>query len=373
VTQRELTLAPDTVELSSVLNPQVRRRAIYEAVLYTARLSGKARFSLPPDLASSGIDVSELDLSRAELRFGLSDPRGLRGNPFVNVNGQRLQLHPGDSTSANPGFFGWVDASRLISGGVAIEFSYELRGNGSLGLVPEAGDTSWKVISNWASPSFGGEFLPNERQIGSAGFNASYRIGNLAVGRSLVSSLEPPNGNMPATGSLAAAAANPQALVSLVEPVDPYSQVNRATKYGFLFIGLTFLALLMFDIVGGVPVSSVEYLLMGAALVLFFVLLLAFAEVIGFTPAYLLASSAIVGLNSSYASAVLGSWRRAAVIALLLVALYAVLYVLLTLEAYSLLIGSLLLFVALSGVMYATRHIDWSGVHQEVRAGSIAG
>ena len=123
------------------------------------------------------------------------------------------------------------------------------------------------------------------------------------------------------------------ASISLIQPVDLYSRVNRATKYGFLFIGFTFLALLMFDIIGGVRVSAVEYLLMGAAIVLFFVLLLAFAEVIGFTAAYIVASAAIAGLNTAYSAAVLGSWRRGYVIGGLLVGLYAVLYILLGLEA----------------------------------------
>jgi inner membrane protein len=158
------------------------------------------------------------------------------------------------------------------------------------------------------------------------------------------------------------------AQISLIQPVDLYSQVNRAAKYGFLFIGFTFLALLMFDVIGGVRISAVEYLLMGAALVLFFVLLLALAEVIGFTPAYVVASAAIAGLNTAYAAAVLRSWRRAALIGGLLVGLYAVLYILLSLEAYSLLIGSLLLFAALAGVMYATRRIDWGARREEPAA-----
>ena len=116
----------------------------------------------------------------------------------------------------------------------------------------------------------------------------------------------------------------------------------------------------MFDVIGGVRVSAVEYLLMGAAIVLFFVMLLAFAEVIGFTPAYIVASAAIAGLNTAYAAAVLKSWKRAYFIGGLLVSLYAVLYILLSLEAFSLLIGSLLLFAALAGVMYGTRRVDWS-------------
>jgi inner membrane protein len=168
----------------------------------------------------------------------------------------------------------------------------------------------------------------------------------------------PPTGNDAATPTDTRDSVQ-TASISLIQPVDLYSQVNRATKYGFLFIGFTFLALLMFDVIGGVHVSAVGYLLMGAALILFFVLLLAFAEVIGFAPAYVLAAAAISGLNAAYAAAVLGSWRRGSFIGALLVALYAVLYVLLSLEAFSLLIGALLLFVALAGVMYATRRIDW--------------
>jgi len=150
--------------------------------------------------------------------------------------------------------------------------------------------------------------------------------------------------------------------VGLVEPVDLYSKVDRSVKYGFLFIGFTFLAFLLFDVVGSARVASTEYLLTGAGLVLFFVLLLAFAEVIGFTAAYLVASGAVIGLLTAYSAAVLKSWQRARFIGALLVGLYALLFVLLNLEAWSLLIGSVLLFVALAGVMYATRNVDWSSV-----------
>ena len=152
------------------------------------------------------------------------------------------------------------------------------------------------------------------------------------------------------------------ASINLIEPVDLYSQVNRAVKYGFLFIGFTFLAFLMFDLVGSAVVAAAEYLLVGSGLILFFVLLLAFAEVVGFTLAYLIAAGAITGLLTAYSAAVLGSWKRAQMIAGLLGGLYAVLYVLLSLEALSLLIGSVLLFVALAAVMWATRKIDWSGL-----------
>jgi inner membrane protein len=365
--KRELTLAPEAVDLTSDVRPEVRKRSIYEAVVYNAQVAGRARFALPADIAGSGVDPSQMDLNRAELRFGLSDSRGLGANPRVSANGQALRLQPGGGSSGGRGFFAWIDASGLGAKPMAIDFAFDFRGNGSLSLVPDAGDTAWKVHSSWPSPSFAGDFLPSARRVGDKGFDASYRIGNLALGRSLVSSSDPAVAGTPAANA-SPAPQQQTAQISLIQPVDPYSQVNRATKYGFLFIGFTFLALLMFDVIGGVRVSSVEYLLMGAALVLFFVLLLAFAEVIGFAPAYVLASAAIAGLNTAYASAVLASWRRAAFIGGLLVGLYAVLYVLLSLEAYSLLIGSLLLFAALAGVMYATRRIDWGGKREEAAA-----
>jgi len=371
--RRELTLAPEAIELTSSIRPEVRKRSIYQAVVYGAQMTGKARFAFPPDLYRTGVDPGQMDMSRAELRFGLSDPRGLGANPQVKVDGKPLRLQPGGGSSGGRGFFAWIEADGLNARPIGVEFSFDLRGNEALSLAPQAGDTRWTVRSSWPSPSFGGDFLPASRSVAERGFTAVYRIGNLALGRSLVSTgdagaanvierVAPPSRTNYATTAPAADTGPVQtAQISLIQPVDPYSQVNRATKYGFLFIGFTFLALLMFDVIGGVRVSAVEYLLMGAALVLFFVLLLAFAEVIGFTFAYVVASAAIAGLNTAYSAAVLSSWGRAGFIGGLLVGLYAVLYILLSLEAFSLLIGSLLLFTALAGVMYATRRIDWGG------------
>jgi len=373
---RELTLAPETVVLKTDIQSQHRKRSIYEAVIYDAKVEGSARFAMPPDLARFGVTMADLRLDRAELRFSLSDPRGLGANPKVKVQNAPLRLQPGGGSTGGRGFFAFIDGLPLAFGGnIAVDYAFDVKGNGALSLAPQAGDTRWTATSPWPHPSFGGSFLPDERRVTDKGFSATYRIGNLALGRALVSTADAgavsevpaPNSMEPATRAVVGVdrGSVQTAEISLIQPVDLYSRVNRAAKYGFLFIGFTFLALLMFDVIGGVRVSAVEYLLMGAALVLFFVLLLAFAEVIGFTPAYVLASAAIAGLNTAYSAAVLKSWRRAAFIGGLLVGLYAVLFVLLSLEAYSLLIGSLLLFVALAGVMYATRRIDWGGRREE--------
>jgi inner membrane protein len=375
--QRELRLVPEAIDIATDIHSVPRKRSIYEAVVYGANFSGKARFAFPPDLQRHGVTAAAMDLSRAELRFALSDPRGLGANPRVSANGRPLRLQPGAGSDGGRGFFAWIDAAAMRGRPLAVEFAFEFRGNASLSLAPQAGDTRWRVRSAWPHPSFGGDFLPGARSVNDQGFDAVYRVGNLALGRSLVSTADagapspvermapPPPEVRYATVNAGAEGGLQSAHVSLIQPVDLYSRVNRATKYGFLFIGFTFLALLMFDVLAGIRISAVEYLLMGAALVLFFVLLLAFAEVIGFAAAYVVASAAIAGLNTAYSAAILKSWRRASMIGGLLVALYAVLYILLSLEAFSLLIGSLLLFAALAGVMYGTRRIDWGGAREQ--------
>ena len=266
----------------------------------------------------------------------------------------------------------------LLGSRSSVDFAYDFRGNASLSLAPQAGDTRWTVQLVLAEPELRRRFPAGARTVDDKGFEATYRVGNLALGRSLVSTGDAgasaaPRRRLRATADPDTPARSRTACrppqISLIQPVDLYSQVNRATKYGFLFIGFTFLALLMFDVIGGVRVSAVEYLLMGAALVLFFVLLLAFAEVIGFTAGLsrrlggdCRAQHGLFGGGARQLAAS-GVHRRPAR------RLYAVLYVLLSLEAFSLLIGSLLLFAALAGVMYATRRIDWGAARRaaEVR------
>jgi inner membrane protein len=374
-TTKELFLAPEVNNVSTDLTPERKRRSIYESVLFVAKNSGTARFALPSDFDRYGIPRGSLNLAGAELRFGVSDARGLQADSKVTVNGVARELQPGKGLAAsnNSGFFTFVDWDTTAP--LEVSYNYAIRGNKSLMLVPRGGETVWNVKSSWPSPSFTGDFIPNSRKIGDDGFTSTHKITNLALGQSLVTTEDngPPQNfsdygyaqtesieisrEAPAVGGASQAAA-----IGLVEPVDLYSQVDRAVKYGFLFIGFTFLAFFMFDVVAGARVAAAEYLLTGVGLVLFFVLLLAFAEVVGFMWAYLLAGGAITGLLTAYSAAVLKSWLRARVIGGLLVGLYATLYTLLNLEAYSLLIGSVMLFIALAVVMWATRQIDWSAV-----------
>ena len=364
---RELYVSPDKIELSSDLQPETKTRSIYEVVLYNTNVSGSATFKLPDDLDRYGVTRAQIDFTRAELRFGLSDARGLAGDNSVTVNGEAAKLQPGKGLgeTGDSGFFAFVDGSVLTDGEIKAEFDVKFKGHQSLTVVPHAGQTNWTVQSKWPHPSFVGSFLPKS-EVKPSGFTADYDIANLALGKSLISTeagqlVQPELINDHSYyGPTVESGTNSSVTVDLIDPVDLYSQVDRATKYGFLIIGFTFVAFLLFDLIGGIKISSVQYILVGVALVLFFVLLLAFAEVIGFALAYVAASVATIGLITAYSASVLSSWRKATIIGGLLTALYGAIYTLLSLEAYSLLIGSLLIFVALAGVMYVTRRLDWS-------------
>lgn len=375
--ERMLYISPAKNTVKTDIKPQERRKSIYSSVLFEAQVSGNAMFALPGDLPRFGVSREALLWERAELRVGASDARGLTKGGKLVANGKVLNVEPGKGPAATGGegffaFLSWDGAQPLV-----VDYAFGLRGSRSLSLVPRGGETSWQVSSSWDSPSFSGAFLPDSRDLGSDGFSARYAIDKLALGQPPVSSFDsgPPSidaeGGMimsdpgrisPQESAEQVSGSSRAVTVGLIEPVDVYSKVDRSVKYGILFIGFTFLAFLLFDIVGNARVAVAEYFLVGAGLVLFFALLLAFAEVIGFAWAYLVASAAIIGLLTAYSAAVLGSWKRARFIGALLIGLYALLYVLLNLEAWSLLIGSVLLFVALAGVMYATRNIDWGSV-----------
>ncbi|MXO95553.1 cell envelope integrity protein CreD [Erythrobacter aquimaris] len=362
----EIVLAPVQHSLETQLDTERKKKAIYETVVFSADMIGQARFELPDDLSGYEVTRDQLVLSEAQLRFGVSDARGLRGGAKASLGGETVELAPGQrARGEGSGFHGTYDWSE--SDALDLEYSYTLRGSRSLSLAPEGGDTRWNVTSSWQHPGFEGRYLPDTSDISDEGFSANWSIGTLAIGQGPAESpdAEIERRQMSEYAAVEEAAGVAWATIALVEPGDIYAQVDRSVKYGFLFIGFTFLAFLLFDVIGGARVAAAEYLLTGAGLVLFFVLLLAFAEVAGFALAYLIASAAIIGLLTAYSAAVLGGWKRAGFIGGLLIVLYAGLYVLMSLEEASLIVGSVAMFFALAGVMYATRNLDWSQAVRE--------
>jgi len=214
-------------------------------------------------------------------------------------------------------------------------FSLELGGSEAFAIQPLGGDTAVAMRADWPHPSFQGQFLPLRHELGAAGFSAQWKVSRYA------------------------AQDKEQLAVSFVEPAGLYQQLERASKYGFLFIGLTFAAFLLLELLRRLAIHPIQYALVGLALAMFFLLLTALSEHIAFGAAYAAATAACVSLVSAYLVRVLGSARIGLAFGAALAAVYAMLYALLRAEDYSLLGGALLLFGLLAAVMIATRRVDW--------------
>ncbi|UUZ51721.1 inner membrane CreD family protein [Massilia sp. B-10] len=297
---------------------------------------------------------STLKLGRAYLTLGIDDVRGIADFPKIDWNGSAVEFQQGSGLqSLRTGLH--ADLPSMELGGKA-GFSFQLKLNGieRQSFVPVAKNNTMTLGSNWPHPQFGGDFLPApSRTVDETGFHATWTIASLATGAQ----------QQLQDNELGADPAHLRKVdsfsVAFIEPVNVYSMAERATKYGLLFVALTFAAFFMFEVLKLLPIHPVQYLLVGLALVLFFLLLVSLSEHIAFVIAYLIASGACILLIAYYLAAVLGSWRRGLGFGTALTLLYGALYGLLVSENNALVLGSILLFAVLSGVMVATRKVDW--------------
>lgn len=353
-------LLPESLRVQSKASVETRQRGIHRVPVFRTATSFSATFALP-----SGLGLSKRDLAedpRAEVVFGVSDPRGFRAIPEVKVDGAKVDPRLG----AGPGWLEHAFSTPLpaASAGrrVAVDMSLELMGTDRLMFLPVGSVTDAALSSDWPHPSFVGAFLPDERSVSASGFRAHWKLPRFATGvdDAMARMQERMNQAVPGLADRRAAGFPDLALgVRFVQPVDVYVQSERAVKYGVLFVFLTFVAFFLFEILRRMAVHPIQYALCGAALALFFLLLVSFSEHLSFAVSYLLASGACVGLVSFYVGHVLRSVARGGVFGGLLGALYGFLYVILQSEDYALLLGALLLFVALAIVMIITRHVDW--------------
>lgn len=350
--QFERFILPSQLDINGTLEVGQRELGIYKAQVF----SGKSRFQGQFDLSAlATLRHPGMTLGQPYIAVGITDARGIRKVPVLRLGSRDVAFAPGSRLDLSPSgvnaplAFAWLDGLQSLP----FSFDLDLQGTSSMNYVPVGKSSSLMLTANWPHPSFLGSFLPVQRQVTADGFTAqwesSWFANNLGV--------EFPR--LMSSGSMEKIAAMPQFSTSLIETVDQYQLNQRSVKYALLFIGLTFLAFFLIEVLQQVRVHLVQYALVGIALVMFYVLLLALSEHIGFDAAYLLASAACVGQIGFYLSAILGSWQRGAGLASLLAALYAVLFGLLQSEDNALLLGSLLLFGVLTLVMMLTRKLDW--------------
>ncbi len=336
---------PENLHYEITLEPEVRSRGIFTSVVYTSRIKVSGEFS-PDDMRT----LTSRGVRSATLALAITDTRGIEQQLDLTWNGISFPLEPGPGfdTRGSSGLHTTVPVSN--SANIPFSFELQLRGSEGISVAPLGTETTLSIASPWPTPKFVGEFLPASREIAKDGFTSLWRLSSL--GRSYPSTWQ---GEKTDFAQLLESSAG----VDLHIGVDTYDMVERSIKYAILFIVITFAAYFLFDVLGGIRVHPIQYLLVGSALALFYLLLLSLAEQIGFVLAYLLATVMTAFLVTAYSAFVLKSRQRAFPIFVLLSVLYAYLYFILSLEDYALLAGALLLFLLLGTVMYMTRTIDW--------------
>ena len=349
--RRVATVFPQTLDTRSRLTTEVRWRGVFPVTVYNSRHDSAGRFVWPG--VAPREKGGQVSLGQPRLSFGVSDLRGLQGPPDLTFAGQTLTVSAAPAEADLPlPLAAAVDAALLQPGATLdVTLGMDLAGTGQIGFVPLADDNRVSLVSAWPHPSFGGSFLPRQRTVNADGFEARWSVPALST-----------QARQQFLSQGKERVAMDSFSVSLGDPVDVYRLTDRATKYGLMFIALTFAAFFVLEMVRRWRIHPMQYLMIGAALVLFFLLLLSLSEQLGFFVAYLAASAACIALLTHYLRHVLGGWRPALGISGLLVALYGVLYGILQSEDNALVMGSLLLFGVLAAVMVATRRIDWYNV-----------
>jgi len=346
IVERTLMLPPEKLVMAGEAAVEARNRGIYQARLFHLGLAMSGHFVVTPmSEARTGGRILE---AKAQLILGIADPRGVNNDPEVTINGKTQRFaSPGGKSESEAGVrrlaieLGPLDLQRASR--FDFSFPLQLTGTARLAIAPTGEANHIEIKSAWPHPNFGGRFLPTVRTVSKEGFGARWEISHLA--RNFEATLNPARGEVLS--------------IDFVDPVNIYLQSERAVKYGVLFIALTFAGFFLTEILRRSPIHPMQYLLVGLALAIFFLLLIAFSEHLPFYAAYGLSAVACIGLIATYLSGALGGARQGLAFGAGLTGLYGVLYGVLLSEDNALLMGSVLLFLALAATMLATRRLDW--------------
>jgi inner membrane protein len=347
---RNAVFLPRLLQTTGRIDVESRSRGIFKVPVYGLAVSVEGEFA-QPNLTELGIDPASVAWDRAHIAVGISDVRAIREQSTITWNGRQTSFLPGVGgfTDGRAGIHALVTASPTDS---SFKFSFPLAVNGSLAayFVPFAESTSVQLTSNSPNPDFQGSWLPAERTITQNGFDATWRISYLGrnYAQSWVSGVD-----------LHKAIEESRFGVELIEPIDRYRMAERSVKYAGLFILLTFAFVWLVEVMAGTRVHPIQYLMLGAALCVFYLLELSLSERLSFSLAYGIASLAILGLVAAYTLVIFKRGGRAVFVSSGVAALYGYLFVLLTNEDAALLYGSIGLFVILGGIMFVTRGVNW--------------
>ncbi|EFL4496522.1 cell envelope integrity protein CreD [Escherichia fergusonii] len=338
---------PESLMVDGNQNVEERKIGIYSGQVWHSDLSMKADF----DTARlSELNKPNITLGRPFIVVGVGDARGIGLVKAPQINGNTLSVEPGTGLQDHSsGVHIPLPEGFSLNENLSLAMSLSLSGTGSFSVVPTGRNSEMTLTSNWPHPSFLGDFLPSQREVSASGFHAQWQSSWFAnnLGERLSKADKIQWLQLPSFS------------VAVATPADQYQLTDRATKYAILLISLTFMAFFVFETTTEQRLHPMQYLLVGLSLVMFYLLLLALAEHIGFTLAWVVASLVGALMNGVYLQAVLKGWRVSLVFTLALLMLDGVMWALLRSEDSALLLGTSVLLLALGGMMFVTRHIDW--------------
>jgi inner membrane protein len=342
-----LHILPENLDIRGDMTPEVRYRSLFEAVLYTTRLTFSGNFKLPLT-GQLSTEPKNILWDKAYLSFGITDMRGIREKIVMTFNGVEYDANPGLKTTDLAGA-GVSALVKPLSAKDQNRFSFALKLNGSeqINLIPVGETNTVRITSPWPSPGFNGAFLPVAREVSKEGFSATWKVLHL-------------NRNYPQFWENAQYKVTPSAFgLELILTADIYQKSTRLAKYAILFLTFTFAAFFFSEIINKRRIHPIQYILIGVAILIFYTLVLSLSEYIPFNLAYILSASSVTLLIAAYAKAIVSNGKFALTIAGILAILYCYLFIVLQLEDYALLLGSVGLLMILALVMYVTRKIDW--------------
>jgi inner membrane protein len=345
---------PESLNISGDVQTQMLHRGIYDAAVFRAQVTLSGRFA-PPDFGALKIDMKDVQWKDALMTIAITDLRGTREGLVLDWGGVKRPMLPG---SQMPGYTTGATAMLASDKPIAnaVEFSIPLDVNGSGGIffAPFGVENETHLKSNWPDPGFRGAFLPADRSVRADGFDAKWKVSY--YGRDYPQHWTSQTGNERFTTKAVSESLFGAEFLSIL---DAYRYVERSIKYGVLFLVLVFTTFFLFEMTAQQKIHPFQYLMVGAALCVFYLLLLSISEFVGFGFAYLIAAVASTLLITWYCRFFLGGGVRTLMIGAGLAGVYAFLYITLRQQDYALLMGAVALFVVLAIVMYVTRKVDW--------------
>jgi inner membrane protein len=345
--QKQLNLLPEHLEITGEVNPAEKKRGIFRVVVYESFMEISGHFHTSAEILESVGDPEIVD-RLFFMNLGLTDLRGIR-EVVITINGEPAEELPGLPYRhvIEQGIHIPIPSGILSYDKISFEIQLRLDGSSDLNFTPMGKTTRITLSSTWADPSFTGSFLPESREITDQGFSARWSVNYL-------------NRNFPQHWYNSGPDVVPSQFgVHFLIPVDHYQKSMRSIKYAFMFIALSFLIFFLTELISGTRMHPIQYLLVGIALVVFYTLLISLAEHTGFNMAYLISSLATTILIGLYVRASTGKWKQGLLTWALLSGLYGFLFTTLQLQDYSLLFGSIGIFLVVAIVMFVSRKVNW--------------